>query len=82
MKCHKGERRAREQVKECGLELVDIRYSGGGHFKAIVRAPDGRQECHVFASTPGDNQRSHKNKVAELRRFARGISTKQERPSP
>lgn len=79
MTCHHGERRARQQVKESGLELLDLKISGGGHLKAKLRAPDGREEIHVFPGSPGDNQRSYKNKMAELKRFSNGSSTKLER---
>lgn len=79
MSCSKGERSAREMIKKIGLELVDMQFSGGGHIKAKLRAPDGREEIYMFANSISDSQHGNKNKAAVLKRFARGISTKLER---
>jgi hypothetical protein len=79
MSIHAGEKLARTQIKQAGLELVFISNCGSGHIKTRLRAPDGREEVHVFPRTPSDRTRGALNKQAELRRFARGQSHKHER---
>lgn len=58
----------REMIEGAGL-AVD-RIVQGKHFKFYVRAPDG--EPHVFiAPRTGSDWRGDKNKLAQLRLFAR-----------
>lgn len=67
-----GERQAREQIRQVGLELVSLAVTSKCHLKARLRAPDGRETLYVFAGTPSDN-RSAKNALSALKRFARPI---------
>lgn len=67
----KKARVVRELTKQAGLELLEIHINGSGHFCGTVRANDGRTMKTVFAESPSD-WRGYKNKLAVLRRFARG----------
>lgn len=59
-------------VRGAGLELVEFCISGGSHIKARLRRPaDGQCANFFFANSPSE-QRGFNNKLAELRRFARG----------
>ena len=68
----KREREVKKLVEAAGLTLVSIAHSGGNHIKAVVQNHDGGQFITFHPLTPSD-RRGEKNKLAELRRFARGI---------
>ena len=69
MKCSKY---LLDLVSSAGLELVQTTVSGGTHIKARLRRPtDGQCANFFFAGTPSE-KRGFNNKLAELRRFARG----------
>lgn len=71
----KSEREARQLAKTAGLEVVDLRISGGNHIRMVLKRADG-ETCLSFSPlSPGD-VRGRKNKLAELRRFAAGINPK------
>jgi hypothetical protein len=63
------EREIKAMIADAGLTLLDLKVNG--HFKARVRAPDGREGVQVFSKSPGGG-RGLENRRAELRRFARG----------
>lgn len=58
-------------AKGAGLTIVSLCISGGSHIKARLQRSDGGQANFFFAGTPGE-KRGFNNKLAELRRFARG----------
>lgn len=58
-------------TREAGLTIVECHVSGGSHIKARLQRTDGCQANFFFAGTPGE-KRGFNNKLAELRRFARG----------
>lgn len=62
---------ARDLVAAAGLDVRSMTKSGSGHIKVEVAAPDGRTTLAYFANTPSD-YRGNRNKLADLRRFARG----------
>ena len=64
-------------IERAGLELIEVEMRGSGHLMAWVRAADGRKMPSTFPATASDH-RSDLNKLAELRRFARGV----EPPAP
>lgn len=68
----KREREVKKLVEAAGLTLVSITHSGGTHLKAIVQNSGGGQFISFHALTPSDH-RGEKNKLAELRRYARGV---------
>lgn len=67
----RGQRLARELVQAAGLDLLEMAVSGGSHLRVTIRRPDGATVVSFFALTPSD-RRGQLNKLAELRRFARG----------
>ena len=69
----KREREIRELVKKAGLQLLELRLSGGSHIRMVVRRDDGEQCVTFSALTPSDH-RGAKNKLGELRRFASGMA--------
>lgn len=69
--------RARERaivkmVESAGLTFVELKLRGSGHYGALTRAQDGREQTFIFSNTPSDG-RGDLNKLALLRRFARGL---------
>lgn len=70
-----GDRRLDEFSQLCadlGIEVLSV-CNGGKHFKAIIRAPDGRFGTHAVGrgNSHGDH-RAIKNQGARLRRWVRG----------
>lgn len=63
-------REVEQMIEAAGLQVISMERNG--HIKARVRrASDGRESLQVFPSTPSD-YRGLKNRVASLRRFAKG----------
>lgn len=59
-------------VSSAGLRIVEVSTTGGTHIKARLQRPaDGQCANFFFAGTPSE-KRGFNNKLAELRRFARG----------
>lgn len=58
-------------TRTAGLTIVECCKTGGSHIKARLQRPDGCEANFFFASSPSE-QRGFNNKLAELRRFARG----------
>lgn len=58
-------------TRSAGLTIVECCKTGHSHIKARLQRPDGVQANFFFASTPSE-KRGFNNKLAELRRFARG----------
>lgn len=56
-------------IEKAGLMVISVERQS--HFKARVRAPDGRESVQVISCTPSD-RRALMNIRADLRRFARG----------
>lgn len=66
-----GERLVAQVVRESGVHLVSLRHTSKNHLKAKLRN-DMQQEMHyVFAGTTCSN-RTYRNSLADLKRFARG----------
>ncbi len=57
-------------VCQAGLQIEDLSESRG-HAKVVCLTPDGRRQPFIFAGTPSD-VRGDRNKLACMRRFARG----------
>lgn len=69
MKCSKY---LQDLVSGAGLRIVEVTVSGKTHIKARLQRPaDGQCANFFFAGTPS-GKRGFNNKLAELRRFARG----------
>ena len=51
-----------------GLSLVSLTRTRGGHYKALVRAPDGRQLNYFLAASASD-YRAAKNRLSDIKRF-------------
>jgi len=59
-------------VNSAGLQIVEVCTSGSSHIKARLQRPaDGQCANFYFASSPSE-RRGFNNKLAELKRFARG----------
>lgn len=58
-------------TRNAGLTIVECCKTGHSHIKARLQRPDGVQANFFFAATPSE-KRGFDNKLAELRRFARG----------
>jgi len=54
-----------------GLQIIELKMTGGTHIKARLQRLDGTSANFIFANSPGE-KRGFNNKLAELRRFARG----------
>jgi hypothetical protein len=64
-------REYRDMLRKEGALVVACQRAGSGHFKTILRAPDGREGLYVFSHTPGDG-RTILNDRAAVRRFMQG----------
>lgn len=62
-------RSIRAIIEQAGLTVVS--YVCNSHWKVRVRAPDGREMQVIMAVTASDH-RAEKNKLAQLRKFAKG----------
>jgi|GEM_PF-2388337 len=58
-------------IESAGLKVLRLVMTGSCHIKAFILTPDGRTPFVVFPATPSD-WRGQKNKLAELKRIARG----------
>lgn len=58
-------------VTQAGLALVEIDKPRSSHYHVRAARPDGVTALFVLPSTPSD-PRGLKNKLADLKRFARG----------
>lgn len=58
-------------VSIAGLRIVDVKMTGGTHIKARLQREDGFTANFIFANSPSEKRGFH-NKLADLRRFARG----------
>lgn len=58
-------------TRTAGLTIVQCCKTGSSHIKARLQRPDGAQANFIFAGSPSE-KRGFNNKLAELRRFARG----------
>ena len=58
-------------TRSAGLTVIECHKTGGSHIKARLQKPDGMQANFIFASSPSE-RRGFNNKLAELKRFARG----------
>lgn len=58
-------------TRTAGLSIVTVCITGGTHVKARLQRPDGLQANFIFAGSPSE-RRGFNNKLAELKRFARG----------
>ena len=63
----------RAEAQEAGLELLDVENRGSGHYCCTYRRSDGFVFKHFCPKTTSDH-RSAKNRLARLKRVARGIS--------
>ena len=61
------------EAAEAGLELIDIECRGSGHYCCTYRREDGFVFKHFAPKTTSDH-RSAKNRLARLKRVARGTS--------
>jgi hypothetical protein len=77
----KREREIRALVKQAGLVVVLMNVSGGGHYKAVLQNAAGIRAIHVFPAT-GSDWRGAKNRLADLRRFARATDNAELCPRP
>ncbi len=50
------------------LRLISLKRTGGGHYKAMIQAADGRTLLYVLGSTTSDN-RAAKNRKRDIVRF-------------
>lgn len=66
----KRQREIKKIVNDADLELVDLKLSGGGHYRLVIKAPNGVTNILIFAATPSCS-RGDLNKRGELRRFHR-----------
>lgn len=54
------------------VELLSATKARGGHWRARIRAPDGRERNLSFPSSPSD-VRAEQNKRRDLRAFVKGV---------
>lgn len=66
----KRQREIKKLITEAGLELVDVKTSGSGHYRSVVKAPNGVSSVIMFSATPSCS-RGQMNRRADLRRFYR-----------
>lgn len=71
---HADIKQFRIEAIEAGLELLDVECRGGGHYCCTYRRKDGFVFKHFAPKTTSDH-RSAKNRLARLKRIARGICT-------
>ena len=68
-------------VADAGLVLASVEVPRSCHYHVRATRPDGLTAMFVLPSTPSD-WRGLKNKLAELKRFARGDYTPIQQRSP
>ena len=67
---NRKEREVRETIAEAGAELLALERTGGSHWRARCRLPDGAEQVVFFSGTPSD-RRAILNKRSHLRRLVR-----------
>lgn len=64
------ERELRQLAQRAGMELLELRIGGSGHYKARLRDRDGAVRVAVFSASPSDRLRSDKNALRQMHKQA------------
>lgn len=59
-------------AKRLNLDVMDLKTTGGGHYRMQVQNSLGMRAFFIFAYSTSDKARADKNNTAKLRRFAEG----------
>lgn len=71
---HSDLKQFKAEAIEAGLELVSVETRGSGHYCCTYRRSDGFVFKHFCPKTTSDH-RSAKNRLARLKRVARGVNS-------